>query len=96
MAGGFVACSRVSVALGGSLTGGLGGGDELGVLLGRTVVSLRISVPRMGVTSDCMRRVQRSGPHQPVDATLDFLLSLFSAAFITCEKFSISPVDCKA
>ena len=56
VAAGFVACSTVSVALGGALTGGLGGGDEFGVLRGRTVVSLRISASRMGGTSDCMGR----------------------------------------
>ena len=55
MAWGFGACSRLRVAWGGSLTFGLGGdGDELGLLRGRMVVSLRISVPRMGVTSKCL------------------------------------------
>ena len=53
---GFGACSRVSVARGLSLTGGLLGGDDLGMLLGKMMVSLRINVPRMRVTSDSTGR----------------------------------------
>ena len=49
---GLGACTGVRVAAGLSLTEGLGAGVDLGVLLGKMVVSLRISVPRMGVTSD--------------------------------------------
>ena len=49
---GLGACSLVSVVKGLSLTGGLVGGDDLGTLPGKMVVSLRINVPRMRVTSD--------------------------------------------
>ena len=54
VAGGLAACSRVSVARGLSLTGGLGGGDDLWMLLKKLGLNLRISVPRMGATSDAM------------------------------------------
>ena len=53
-AGGLATCPRVRVARGLSLTGGLGGGDDLGWLLKKLGLNLRISVPRMGVTSDGM------------------------------------------
>ena len=45
-------CSGVRVASELSLTGGLVGAGDLGTLLGKMVVSLRINVPRMGFTSD--------------------------------------------
>jgi len=45
-------CSGVRVASELSLTGGLVGADDLGTLLGKMVVSLRINVPRMCVTSE--------------------------------------------
>ena len=44
--------SDVRVTKGLSITGGPVDGDDLGTLLGNMVVSLRINVPRMGVTSD--------------------------------------------
>ena len=44
-------CSGVGVARL-SLTGGVVGGDDLGTLLGKMVVNLRINVPRMGFASD--------------------------------------------
>ena len=50
VSGGLGICSRVGVARRLSLTGGLGGGDDLG----KIVASLRISVSRMGITSDAM------------------------------------------
>ena len=46
--------SRVGLARETSLTGGPGGGDDLGLLLEKFGLSLRISVPRMGFTSDAM------------------------------------------
>ena len=51
MAGGSGARSKVTVAWGLSLTGGLGDGDDLWMLLRKMDVSLRFSVPRIGVTS---------------------------------------------
>lgn len=49
---GLGTCSEGSVVRGLSLTCELVGGDGLGMLLGKMVVSLRINVPRMRVTSD--------------------------------------------
>ena len=48
---GLGACSWVSVVRGLSLAGGLVSGDDLGTILGKMVVSLRINVPRMEFTS---------------------------------------------
>ena len=51
MAPGEGACRTAWAAVELSLAGGLGGGDDLGPVLGEMVVSLRISFPRMGATS---------------------------------------------
>jgi len=75
VATGSGACSRVNVARL-SLTGGLVGGDDLGTLLGRMVVSLRINVPSIGLTSDSTGRQQ--GCRQPLGATLHIFFGLLA------------------
>jgi hypothetical protein len=54
VAGGLGGLSMVRVAVGLSVAWWLGGGDSPGSLLGKMEVSLRISVSRMGVTSNGM------------------------------------------